>query len=98
MMRTAAIDVANLLPRTTHCQPRSRIEIQRSMHPYGYSTSRIRIIMAADQSETESLSELEVEVPEDQRPVNELNQLKTSFLYSWVRVHLLLSHINCTVC
>lgn len=33
----------------------------------------------------QSLSELEIEVPEDQRPVNELRQLKNSFLYSWVR-------------
>lgn len=80
------MDVANLGPRTTHRQPRCRMESMRSMHPNRYLISnRSGIIMAADQSETESLSELEVEVPEDQRPVNELNQLKTSFLYSWVR-------------
>lgn len=77
------MDVANLGPRTTHRQPRCSIE---SMHPYRHIVSnKSRIVMAADRSETESLSELEVEVPEDQRPVNELNQLKTSFLYSWVR-------------
>ena len=35
--------------------------------------------------ESQSWSELEIEVPEDQRPINELEQLKTSFLYSWVR-------------
>ena len=34
--------------------------------------------------ESQSWSELEIEVPEDQRPINELEQLKTSFLYSWV--------------
>lgn len=36
-------------------------------------------------SKNDSLEELEVEVPVDQRPVNELQQLKSSFLYSWVR-------------
>ena len=33
--------------------------------------------------QTSSFDELEVEVPRDQRPSSELNQLKTSFLYSW---------------
>lgn len=39
-------------------------------------------------SKNDSLEELEVEVPVDQRPVNELQQLKSSFLYSWVRMIL----------
>lgn len=30
-----------------------------------------------------TFEELEIEVPKDQRPTNELTQLKTSFLYSW---------------
>lgn len=43
------------------------------------------IVFAEPESATQSWSELEIEVPKDQRPINELEQLKTSFLYSWVR-------------
>lgn len=38
---------------------------------------------AEPESPTQSWSELEIEVPKDQRPINELEQLKSSFLYSW---------------
>jgi hypothetical protein len=32
-----------------------------------------------------ALQELEIAVPKEQRPVNELAQLKEAWLYSWVR-------------
>ena len=32
------------------------------------------------------LSRLEIEVPREQRPINELKELKNSVLYSWVRL------------
>lgn len=39
-----------------------------------------------DDTALDSLEELEIAVPADQRPVNELAALKQSFLYDWVRV------------
>jgi hypothetical protein len=32
----------------------------------------------------DSLEDLEIAVPADQRPVNELSALKEAFLYNWV--------------
>jgi hypothetical protein len=37
----------------------------------------------ANEDKDATFAELEIEVPKDQRPINELKQLKTSFLYSW---------------
>lgn len=55
------------------------------------NTRRITVSHAEPESQTQSWSELEIEVPKDQRPINELEQLKTSFLYSWVSALLLAS-------
>jgi len=46
--------------------------------------NRSIVSFAEPESPTQSWSELEIEVPKDQRPINELEQLKNSFLYSWV--------------
>ena len=46
-------------------------------------------LVSASKQDNRSLSQLEREVPPDQRPVNELQQLKDSALYSWVRSKVL---------
>lgn len=43
-------------------------------------------VFARSQQDDSNLSRLELEVPVDQRPVNELNELKNSPLFSWVRL------------
>jgi hypothetical protein len=53
---------------------------QRQAH-LGFKVVR-RVVVYAEEEQS-SWSELEIEVPKDQRPINELEQLKTSFLYSW---------------
>ena len=42
-----------------------------------------RLVVKASEENRATFEELEIEVPKDQRPTNELQQLKTSFLYSW---------------
>lgn len=44
--------------------------------------------ISASKQDNQSLSQLEREVPPDQRPVNELQQLKDSALYSWATLEL----------
>jgi hypothetical protein len=39
---------------------------------------------SSDSDDSSGLGQLEIEVPKEQRPVNELQQLKDSPLYSWV--------------
>lgn len=41
------------------------------------------IVPKAGEESQATFEELEIEVPKDQRPTNELEQLKSSFLYSW---------------
>jgi hypothetical protein len=43
------------------------------------------LVVHASRQDDKSLSQLEREVPPEQRPVNELQELKESPLYSWVR-------------
>ena len=42
-----------------------------------------KTVARADEQSQATFDELEIEVPKDQRPTNELEQLKSSFLYSW---------------
>lgn len=53
---------------------------RNSHHRLGRHSTQI----FASKQDNQSLSQLEREVPPDQRPVNELQQLKESTLYSWV--------------
>jgi hypothetical protein len=41
----------------------------------------------------DSLEDLEIAVPVDQRPVNELSALKEAFLYNWVSMM-----VTCSAC
>jgi hypothetical protein len=64
--------------------------IQRSFSPV-LSNSHYRprrrsqhLVVKSSRQNDKSLSQLEREVPPEQRPVNELQELKDSYLYSWV--------------
>jgi len=46
--------------------------------------SQHHLVVQASRQDDKSLSQLEREVPPEQRPVNELQELKESSLYSWV--------------
>lgn len=70
----------------TKCVFTSQNYVEDSISRYRQGKHRFCPAIGAEPDRNQSLSELEIEVPVDQRPVNELNQLKSSLLYSWVRV------------
>lgn len=74
------------LGQTALCRHQHHRPWKSVIHTERYRKSpQTTIVFAEPESPTQSWSELEIEVPKDQRPINELEQLKTSFLYSWVR-------------
>ncbi len=79
----------NLLDtRLGACTP----SLQRPILPVLYNSHLRRrrsqhlatLVVHASRQDEKSLSQLEREVPPEQRPVNELQELKDSILYSWV--------------
>lgn len=63
------------------------LPVQTKIHRRFHRSQHLEktLVVYASRQNDKSLSQFEREVPPEQRPVNELQELKDSILYSWVR-------------
>ena len=62
------------------------LPVQTKLHRRSHRSQHLEktLVVFASRQNDKSFSQLEREVPPEQRPVNELQELKDSILYSWV--------------
>jgi hypothetical protein len=82
--------IQQCLPRQRVCRPQLLVLQLRSTPCCAHGVRRLQQqgqAFSNDKQPTavDSLEDLEIAVPADQRPVNELASLKEAFLYNWVR-------------